>query len=69
VRISDNGSGISAEDTKNIFKPFFTTKIGGTGLGLTIVKKMLSKMNCPIEIVSEKGIGTSVDIIVPRALD
>lgn len=67
LRVKDNGSGISPEDFKNLFKPFFTTKTGGTGLGLSIVKKLLSKMNSAIEISSEKGLGTTADIFLPKA--
>lgn len=65
IVIGDNGCGISAQDQGNLFKPFFTTKIQGTGLGLVIVKKMLSKMNCSIDIHSKINRGTSVLIIIP----
>jgi len=65
VIISDNGCGISAYDQTNLFKPFFTTKPQGTGLGLVIVKKMLSKMNCSIDIHSKSNIGTRVLIVIP----
>lgn len=67
LRARDNGSGISPEDFKYLFMPFFTTKPGGTGLGLSIVKKLLSKMNSAIEISSEKGLGTTIDIFLPKA--
>jgi signal transduction histidine kinase len=63
--LSDNGCGISQEEQRNLFKPFYTTKQKGTGLGLVIVKKMLAKMNCSIEIHSRKGAGTQVEIIIP----
>ncbi len=65
IIISDNGCGLSDSEQSNLFKPFFTTKPQGTGLGLVIVKKMLAKMNCSVEIYSQVNIGTKVIIVVP----
>jgi len=67
IRVNDNGAGISREEDANLFKPFYTTKVHGTGLGLVIVKKMLAIMNGIIEIRSEKNVGTIVDIMIPGA--
>lgn len=64
---ADNGSGMEEDTVKNLFRPFFTTKAEGTGLGLVIVKKMLSKMNCSITASSQKGQGTRMEIIIPTA--
>lgn len=61
----DNGSGMDEDTVRNLFRPFFTTKAEGTGLGLVIVKKMLSKMNCSITASSGKGKGTRMEIIIP----
>jgi|GEM_PF-1129264 PAS domain S-box-containing protein len=63
--IRDTGCGISNAEQANLFKPFFTTKEQGTGLGLVIVKKMLSKMNCSINIYSEPNAGTKIHIAIP----
>ncbi len=65
IIISDNGCGISDDEQANLFKPFFTTKPQGTGLGLVIVKKMLAKMNCSIHINSKNNMGTKVLIVIP----
>jgi PAS domain S-box-containing protein len=65
IIISDNGCGISDDEQINLFKPFFTTKPQGTGLGLVIVKKMLAKMNCSIHIDSKNNRGTKVLIVIP----
>ena len=65
--IEDNGCGMDQDTVKNLFRPFFTTKPEGTGLGLVIVKKMLSKMNCSITANSEKWHGTRIEIIIPAA--
>jgi PAS domain S-box-containing protein len=66
IVVNDNGNGMSEEQLKELFKPFRTTKIGGTGLGLVIAKKMLTGMNGAIEIKSKKGAGTTVDIFIPK---
>lgn len=65
IQVIDNGNGMSEEQQQNLFRPFFTTKAHGTGLGLIIVRKMLSQMNCSLDIVSQKNAGTIVDIAVP----
>lgn len=61
VTVTDNGSGISESQKHNLFKPFYTSKPSGTGLGLVIVKSMLGKMNGTISIESTKNIGTRVN--------
>ncbi|MGQ9474108.1 MAG: two-component system sensor histidine kinase NtrB [Candidatus Caldatribacteriaceae bacterium] len=66
ITVSDNGCGISEEEQKHLFKPFYTTKAGGSGLGLVIVKNMLARMNSIIEIKSRPGEGTSVYIYLPE---
>ena len=63
----DNGHGMGEDTVSNLFRPFFTTKAKGTGLGLVIVKKMLSKMNCSITASSIKERGTRMEIIIPVA--
>ena len=68
VRVEDNGRGMTEKRVRGLFKPFSTTKPHGTGLGLMIVKKMLSKMQGYIEITSEPGAGTMVDIFVPEGV-
>jgi C4-dicarboxylate-specific signal transduction histidine kinase len=61
----DNGCGVPDQVRKQLFKPFFTTRAKGTGLGLTIVKKMLTSMNCTVSIEGETGKGTSIIITLP----
>jgi len=69
IRVEDNGCGIPEDKLANLFKPFYTSKINGTGLGLVIVRKMLSMMKGGIEIESRQGAGTTVVISVPEGLD
>ncbi len=67
ISIMDCGCGISEEEMNHIFKPFYTTKTSGTGLGLVLAKKMLAKMNGLIEVTSHKNAGTIIDITLPEA--
>lgn len=67
LSITDNGCGMSDELSRDAFKPFFTTKPHGTGLGLVISKKMLTQMHCGIELVSEKGLGTTFHLTLPKS--
>jgi PAS domain S-box-containing protein len=66
VAVGDNGSGIPAEKLKDLFKPFFTTKSTGTGLGLVIVKKMVTRMNGTVEVESSVDNGTTVTVSLPQ---
>jgi signal transduction histidine kinase len=68
VQVRDNGCGMTQEEQKNLFRPFFTSKPQGTGLGLVIVKKMLSKMNSTISIQSSPLEGTNVIMTLPEGL-
>ena len=65
VMVEDNGRGMNARQMRDLFKPFHTSKPKGTGLGLVIVKKMVSKMQGSVEITSEEGKGTIVSLFLP----
>ncbi len=67
VRVADNGCGMAKEQMDNLFKPFNTTKKQGTGLGLVIVKKMITRMGGDVKVSSMRGRGTTVDILLPEA--
>ena len=58
VYIQDNGCGISKINLKNIFKPFFTKKPGGLGIGLATTHDILRSNNVGVKVKSEKGKGT-----------
>jgi C4-dicarboxylate-specific signal transduction histidine kinase len=62
VTIKDNGCGIPDDLKPHLFKPFFTTKKHGTGLGLVIMKNMMAKMDGTIEIESLEEVGTTVTL-------
>ncbi|MBL7068562.1 MAG: GAF domain-containing sensor histidine kinase [Candidatus Omnitrophica bacterium] len=66
ISISDNGKGMSKEDLKRIFQPFYTkAKREGTGLGLAITKKVVEEHNGSIKVDSELGKGTTFEISLP----
>jgi signal transduction histidine kinase len=67
IRIMDTGSGMSEETLKKIFEPFFTTKpVGkGTGLGLTIVFRIIQDHGGRIEVKSKPGKGSEFIIHLP----
>jgi signal transduction histidine kinase len=58
IEIEDNGVGISKENLKNIFKPYFTNKPGGMGLGLSTTLDILVSNHAGIDIQSQEGVGT-----------
>ena len=64
ITISDNGSGIAKKDWKNIFKPGFSSKKGGWGLGLSLVRRIVEEIhNGKVQILSSSpGIGTTFEI-------
>ncbi len=60
IKISDTGTGISPEQAKHLFEPFYTTKGDkGTGLGLYITKQLVERNGGKISVKSEEGKGTS----------
>ncbi len=65
VLVSDNGRGMGTSERQNLFRPFYTSKPQGTGLGLVIIKKMLARMNSTIRIESSSGWGTTVTMCLP----
>jgi len=66
ITIEDNGIGMSEEEQDNLFKPFYTTKPHGTGLGLMIALKMVTLMKGNMEVKSYKDVGTKVIIFIPK---
>ena len=69
VEVKDNGSGIDEEDMPHIFNPFFTRKNYGTGLGLSLVKKIVDLHQGEIDISSKKNEGTIVRIVLPLGIE
>ncbi len=62
----DNGAGIKQEDLVRLFQPYHTTKVGGSGLGLMIVQRIMRDHGGQIGIESKEGVGTLVTLQFPR---
>ncbi len=69
IKITDNGTGISPENIKKVFAPFFTTKpVGqGTGLGLSVCYGIVESFGGTMEVKSEQNVGTTFVISLPAA--
>jgi len=65
IEIEDNGKGIAQNEFQEIFKPYFTTKENGIGIGLTITKRIVESHGGRIEVQSKQGIGTRFAIYFP----
>ena len=65
ISITDNGKGMSDAELEKIFLPFFTNKKGGTGIGLSLSKKIISDHGGMIRVKSKKGKGTSFSLYLP----
>jgi two-component system sensor histidine kinase PilS (NtrC family) len=66
LRVADAGPGIPPESLERIWLPFFTTRRGGTGLGLPIVRQIVEAHGGRAEIDSSPGAGTRVTLILPE---
>jgi len=66
IIVSDNGSGIIPEALDKIFVPFFTTKSGGSGIGLSICRQIINRHGGTISVHSVQGEGTEFSIKIPN---
>jgi len=65
ITVSDQGKGIAAEHLPNIFRPFFTTKGHGTGLGLSLARRIVESHGGAIKVQSAPGEGTQFTVELP----
>lgn len=65
VQVSDTGRGISAEALPRIFKPFFTTRSEGTGLGLSLANSIVQSHGGHIDVTSAIGRGSQFKVFLP----
>jgi two-component system NtrC family sensor kinase len=63
--VSDTGRGMTGEEREKIFEPFYSSKKGGSGLGLPLTRQIVLDHGGSIEVVSEKGVGTTFEIALP----
>jgi len=65
VAFNDTGQGMDAKGLEKIFEPLYTTKIQGTGLGLSVCQQVLAKHNGRLEVHSKEGVGTTFTVRLP----
>jgi signal transduction histidine kinase len=68
VVVSDSGRGISPQNLPNIFRPFFTTKGNGTGLGLSLARRIVEEHHGRIEVTSVVGKGSKFEVLLPFSM-
>jgi len=64
--VADNGCGIAAENLQQVFKPLFTTKAKGTGLGLGIAREIVREYGGELSLSSTPGAGTTVTVALAK---
>ncbi len=67
VSVADTGPGIDAGNLERLFKPYFTTKPGGAGLGLAITKRLVEEQGGRIDLETQPGHGATFTIVLPAA--
>lgn len=65
IGIKDNGAGMGEKTLAHVFEPYYTTKANGTGLGLTMVYKIIKEFSGDIQVSSKEGEGTAFIITLP----
>ena len=69
ISVADDGPGLSPEQRQKLFSPGFTTKPGGSGLGLVMVERIVNDHQGSIAVKSEPGNGTTFTLRLPRAIE
>jgi signal transduction histidine kinase len=67
IRVEDQGVGIAQDEIDGIFQPFRGGFAGGTGLGLSIVHRIVSDYGGAVQVTSQRGVGTQVEVTLPGA--
>jgi len=65
IHVRDSGRGIAPEHLPNIFRPFYTTKGNGTGLGLSLARRIVEEHQGAVEVTSTVGKGTQFTVLLP----
>jgi hypothetical protein len=65
VRVTDSGRGIPEQQLSQIFRPFYTTRGNGTGLGLSLVRRIVEEHHGRINVTSEVGKGSAFEVLIP----
>jgi len=67
LTVTDTGRGMSPQQISQIFRPFYTTRAEGTGLGLSLVRRIIDEHNGQINVTSEPGKGSTFEVLLPFA--
>ncbi len=65
IRVTDTGPGVQSSIREKVFQPFFTTREEGTGLGLSIACRIMEGHGGSLELISERGEGSTFIITLP----
>ena len=70
ISVTDRGSGMDDATKRRVFEPFFTTKAtgGGTGLGLSVVHGIVTRLGGTIRVWSERGVGSRFEVYLPTPM-
>ncbi len=63
--VTDTGRGIPEQNLSQIFRPFYTTKGNGTGLGLSLARRIVEEHHGRIEVTSTVGKGSKFEVLLP----
>lgn len=66
LSVQDEGVGIPIADQEKIFKPFYTTKVNGPGLGLAIVERSVKELKGTVDVKSAPGKGATFSVCIPK---
>lgn len=68
LKVTDQGAGMTEQEQDKVFSPFYSTKDGGSGLGLAMIKKIIEEHGGTVELASKPGEGTTVSLHFQPAL-
>ncbi len=69
IAVADTGPGIAPEAREEIFRPFYSTRAKGTGLGLAVARSLVEAMGGRLALVSERGRGATFTVTLPAAVE
>lgn len=67
ITVADTGRGMTEQQVAQIFRPFYTTRSNGTGLGLSLVRRIIDDHHGQIEVASQPGEGSTFQVLLPFA--
>jgi len=65
LELADTGCGIPKSELSNVFDPFYTSKMTGAGMGLTMVHRIVTRHGGAVDLTSQSGVGTTVTVHLP----